>query len=134
MLSLWLVGVAGSREGTVQLAQEHDDGLFVDHGGCPFTVIIPPLGPDVGGDVVLLGDAVGDRSPSSGNLGGRVAVTATARKGHGPGPGEPGPWRPGAARCLGPQEQAVMKATAVLGAVRVRPDLGDPLSRPAQPP
>jgi hypothetical protein len=33
MLSLWLVSVAGSREGTVQLAQEQDDGLFVHHGG-----------------------------------------------------------------------------------------------------
>jgi hypothetical protein len=40
MPSLGLVSVASSREGTVQLAQEHDDGLFVHHGGCPFTVII----------------------------------------------------------------------------------------------
>src|SRR5215212_4574005 len=33
MLSLWLVSVAGGRQGTVQLAQEHHDGLFVHHGG-----------------------------------------------------------------------------------------------------
>ena len=33
LLMLLLVSVAGSREGTVQLAQEHDDGLFVHHGG-----------------------------------------------------------------------------------------------------
>jgi len=44
MSSLWLVSVAGGREGTVQLAQEQDDGLFVHHGGCPFTVIIASLG------------------------------------------------------------------------------------------
>jgi hypothetical protein len=33
-------------------------------GGCPFTVIIGPLHPDVGGDVPLLGDAVGGQATS----------------------------------------------------------------------
>src|SRR5215216_6521981 len=55
---LWLVSAAGSREGTVQLAQEQDDGLFVHHGGLPVHGHHPTPGPDVGGDVLLLGDAV----------------------------------------------------------------------------
>jgi len=42
MPSLWLVGVAGSRQGTVQLAQEHDDGLFVHHGGLSIHGHHPP--------------------------------------------------------------------------------------------
>ena len=64
MLSLWLVSVAGSQEGTVQLAQEQDDGLFVHHGGLSVHGHHPTPGPDVGGDGLLLGDAVGGQVTS----------------------------------------------------------------------
>jgi hypothetical protein len=88
--SLVFVVVAGGRQGTVQLAQEQDDDLFVHHGGCPFTVTTSPLDPASAVMFCSLGDAVGAGLFLSGNRGEQVAVTARARMGHGPRPGEPG--------------------------------------------
>src|SRR5829696_7780915 len=86
MLSLGLVSLAGSREGTVQLAQEPDDGLFVHHGGCPLTVIIGPLDLTSAATFCSLATLSVDRSPPIGELG------PGGRDGH----GEDGPWpRPG---------------------------------------
>jgi hypothetical protein len=84
MPSLWLISVAGSREGTVQLAQEQDDGLFVHHGGCPFTVIIPPpLDLTSAATFCSLATLWWTGHFPSGNVGEQVAVTARARMGHG---------------------------------------------------
>ena len=88
MPPLLLVRVVGSREGTVQLAQEQDDGLFVHHGGLSVDGHHRTPGPESAATFCSLATLLVDSSLPIGNLGEWVAVTAKARKGHGPRPGE----------------------------------------------